>query len=271
MKKVYSADGTPIAYETSGTGPAVILVTGALGVHSRPAHTGFIQFAELLSPYFTVVNYDRRGRGESGDTQPYTVQREIEDIEALINAVGGTAYLYGVSSGGALTLETAAALPGKVTKLLIYEVPYVMDGSRPPLPEGYVETVTDYSANGRRGDAVALFMSVVGVPEEYIPFMRQDPSWALMEEVAHTLAYDGMILGENMSGNALSDEARQGWSRVNCPTLFLAGGNSEPFFRDTAQVLAEILPNAEYQVVPGQDHAAEASALAPYLKAFFSK
>ncbi len=271
MNQVHSADGTPIAYETTGNGAALILVSGALGVYSRPVHPGFNQMAELLSPYFTVVNYDRRGRGESGDIQAYAVQREIEDIEALINAVGGSAYLYGVSSGGALTLEAAAALPGKVTKLVIYEVPYVFNGSRAPLPEGYVETVTEYSANGRRGDAVALFMSVVGVPEDYIPFMRQDPAWALMEEVAHTLAYDGMILGDNMSGNALSDEARERWSSVTCPALFMAGGNSEAFFRDTAKALADLLPNAGYQEVPGQDHAAEASALAPYLKAFYSK
>jgi pimeloyl-ACP methyl ester carboxylesterase len=271
MNNVNSADGTPIAYEATGTGPAVILVTGALGVYSKAVHPGFHQLADLLAPQFTVINYDRRGRGESGDTQPYAVQREIEDIEALIDAVGGTAYLYGVSSGGALALESATSLPTKVTKLAIYEVPYVLDDSRPPLPEGYVQTVTDLSATGRRGDAVALFMTVVGVPDEYIPFMRQDPSWALMEEAAHTLAYDGKVIEDNMKGQALTEASTARWSTVACPALFMAGGNSEPFFRDTAQVLADILPNAEYQVVPGQDHAAEASALAPYLKAFFSK
>lgn len=271
MNKVNSADGTPIAYETTGTGAPVILVTGALGVYSNAVHAGFHQLAEMLGPQFTVVNYDRRGRGESGDTQPYTVQREIEDIEALIDTVGGTAYLYGVSSGGALALETATALPTKVTKLAIYEVPYVLDDSRPPLPEGYVQTVTDFSATGRRGDAVALFMKVVGVPEEYIPAMRQAPSWADMEAVAHTLAYDGRVIEDNMKGQALTEDATKRWSTVSCPALFMAGGNSEPFFRDTAQVLAGVLPNAAYQVVPGQDHAAEASALAPFLKAFFSQ
>ena len=131
MEKVISRDGTPIVYEKSGEGPAVILVTGALGLGTDPM---FRDLAELLAPHFTVYNYDRRGRGESGDTLPYTVEREVEDIEAIIDEAGGSASLYGLSSGATLALEAANILPGKVKKLAMYESPFIVDDSRPPIP-----------------------------------------------------------------------------------------------------------------------------------------
>lgn len=273
MEKVQSKDGTEIAYDTTGTGPALILVTGALGVYSSGGHTGFHELAAALAPHFTVINYDRRGRGESGDTQPFAVQREIEDIEALIDQVaGGKAFLYGISSGGALALETASALGSdKVEKLVIYEVPYVLDGSRSPLPEGYVENVRTYSATGRRSDAVALFMSVVGVPAEYIPAMQADPSWAGMEAVAHTLAYDGMAVEANMKGSGLTDDAKARWQAANMPALMMAGGDSEEFFRTTAQTLAALLPNARYEVLPGQNHNVDSGALYPPIQKFLQE
>lgn len=266
MKTVQSQDGTTIAFDQSGDGPALILVAGALGVRT---HFMVVALADLLATHFTVYNYDRRGRGDSGDTQPYAVQREIEDIEALIDEAGGSAYVYGVSSGAALALEAASALPDKIKKLVLYEPPYVLDGSRPPLPDRYVETVTEFAATGRRGDAVALFMTVVGVPEAFIPQMKADPSWAEMEAVAHTLAYDGMIMGDNMSGKMFPDDVIQRWSSAVSPTLVMAGGNSEPFFRHTGDVLARVLPHARFEVVPGQDHAIDSAVLARYLIEFF--
>ncbi len=266
MKTLQSKDGTTIAFDQLGAGPALILVTGASGVRR---HYMMVELAGQLAAHFTVYNYDRRGRGDSGDTLPYAVQREIEDLEALIDYAGGSAYVYGVSSGAALVLEAASALPGKIAKMALYEPPFVLDDSHPPLPENYVQNLTEYSATGRRGDAVALFLSVVGVPEEYIPQMKADPGWAEMEAVSHTLAYDGTIMGENMSGNRLSEEAIQRWSAATCPTLLLAGGNSEPFFRHTGEVLAKVLPDARYEVVPGQDHAIASAVLTPYLVEFF--
>ncbi|HET9495494.1 MAG TPA: alpha/beta hydrolase, partial [Chloroflexia bacterium] len=185
VNKVTSKDGTPIAYYRTGSGPAVIIVSGALGTGTDPMH---VELADLLASRFTVYNYDRRGRGESGDTPPYAVEREIEDIEALIDEAGGSASLYGLSSGAVLALEAANALPGKVKKVALYEPPVITNADTfPPLPADYVERQANLVAEGRRGDAVALFMKTVGVPAEYIEPMRQDPSWAGMEGVAHTL------------------------------------------------------------------------------------
>jgi pimeloyl-ACP methyl ester carboxylesterase len=266
MKTVQSKDGTTIAFDQLGEGPALILVAGASGVRR---HYMVVELAEMLAAYFTIYNYDRRGRGDSSDTLPYGVQREIEDIEALIDHAGGSAFVYGVSSGAALVLEAASALPGKIEKIVLYEPPFVLDGSHPPLPENYVQNLTEYSATGRRGDAVALFLSVVGVPEEYISQMKTEPGWAEMEAVAHTLAYDGTIMDENMSGKMFSDTTIQRWSAATCPTLVLAGGNSEPFFRHSGQVLADVLPNARFEVVPEQDHAIASAVLTPYLVEFF--
>ena len=172
MRTVASKDGTTIAFDQSGKGPVVLLVAGALGVRSHPM---FTQLAAHLAPHFTVLNYDRRGRGDSGDTPPYAVGREIEDIEALIDEAGGSAFLYGISSGAVLALEAASQLPVKVKKLALYEPPFIVGDSRPPLPKDYVQQVNEMVAAGRRGDAVALFMKVVGVPEEFIPQMREMP------------------------------------------------------------------------------------------------
>src|SRR5262245_4358529 len=136
MNTVLSADGTRIAYDTFGSdGPAVILVSGATGRRSDPFNA---TLAELLASRFTVYNYDRRGRGESGDTQPYAVEREIEDIAALIDAAGGSAFVFGISSGGVLSLRAARRLP-QIAKVAAYEPPFVVDDSCPPLPADYVE------------------------------------------------------------------------------------------------------------------------------------
>ena len=230
MNTVRSSDGTAIAFDRVGEGPAVILVAGALGTR------GFdpLSPAPLLAERFTVSTYDRRGRGDSGDTPPYEVEREVEDIAALIAESGGEACVYGISSGAVLALEAAERLSG-ITRLALYEPPFITDDSRAPLPEDYVDRLNELVAAGRRGDAVELFMTAAaGVPAEYIGPMRQDPSWAGMEKVAHTLAYDGAVMGETMSGRPLP---RDRWVTVTAPTLVMAGGNSEPFFHSGARAL----------------------------------
>lgn len=264
MEKVTSKDGTPVAFDRSGEGPAVVLVSGALGVRAHPM---FTQLAEPLSQHFTVYNYDRRGRGDSGDKPPYSVEREVEDIEALIDEAGGSAFVYGISSGAALALEAGNKLPSKVRKLALYEPPFIVDNTHPPIPNDYVEQVNRMVAEGRRGDAVALFMKVVGVPEEYIPMMREDPSWAEMEKVAHTLAYDGAVLRDNSSGNPLRPNQ---WDSATMPTLVIAGGESEAFFHNGAQALVDVLPNAQRRTLEGQTHEVSAEALAPVLVEFFA-
>jgi len=276
---VNSRDRTPIAYDTYGDGPPLILVGGALSFRSHPA---VAELARPLASRLTVIGYDRRGRGDSLDLTPYEVQREVEDIEALIDAFGGTAYLYGMSSGAVLALEAASRLPEKVIKLAMYEPPFITDDSRPPVPADYLPRLQELIAQGRRGDAVALFMTeAVGIPAEFVAQMRSapvsevfagergtvPPAWAEMEKIAHTLIYDALILGDKMSGKPLN--AAQ-WVSATMPVLVLTGGNSAPFFATGAQSLVEQLPNARHTVLPGQDHNVSPQALAPVLAEFFA-
>lgn len=263
MNKVTSKDGSQITYEQSGKGPVVILITGALGTMSS-----FSQLAELLAPHFTAINYDRRGRGNSSDTTPYAVGREVEDIEALIDHAGGSANLYGISSGAVLALEATKQLTSKVKKLALYEPPFIVDDSHTPLPKDYVPHLNQLIAAGRRGDAVEYFLTAaIGLPAEYIAPMRAAPMWAGMEAVAHTLAYDGTIMGDTMWG---TPQPLQRWASVTAPTLVIVGGQSEPFFHTGTQTLAELLPNAQHRTLQGQDHNVDSTVLAPVLIEFFA-
>jgi pimeloyl-ACP methyl ester carboxylesterase len=272
MKTAISKDGTTIAYDVAGSGSAVIMVTGALGTRNPDMTAGM---AGLLSPHFTVYDYDRRGRGDSGDTLPYAVQREIEAIEARIDAAGGTASLYGMSSGSVLCLEAAKALGGKVTTLALYEPPFIIDDSRPPAPADYVEQLNAAIAAGDRGGAVEIFMKkALLIPDEFVDMMRgkpmgevfgegvKPPEWESMERVAHTLAYDGTIMRGLMLGKPLP---KGRWANVGAKTVVIVGGNSEPFFHSGAQALVADMPDAQYRVLEGQDHAVDPVALAPVL------
>src|SRR6266508_3880536 len=158
MGAAFSKDGTKITYDKTGQGPALILVAGAF--QDRLAMGAY---AEPLSKHFTVYNYDRRGRGESGDTQPYAVEREIEDIDGLIEEAGGSARVCGISSGAVLALDAAAA-GLSIEKLALYEAPFIVDDSRPPQAEDYVPQLNGFLASGKRGDAVRSFMREVGLP-----------------------------------------------------------------------------------------------------------
>jgi pimeloyl-ACP methyl ester carboxylesterase len=267
MKKVLSKDGTPIAFDRVGNGPAVILVDGALG--SR-AFGLMGQVAALLAPHFSVFTYDRRGRGDSGDTPPYAVEREVEDIEALLQEAGGSAFVYGISSGAVLALEAAALLKG-VTKLALYEPPFVVDDSRSPVPEDFLAQMRRLLAAGRRGDMVELFMTKgVGIPAEYVAPMRQGPSWPAMEALAHTLIYDLTFMDGSQRGRSLPAELTRRAVSITVPTLVINGGASPAWLANAAQTAAYSIPGAQYRVLEGQTHAVAAEAIAPVLEAFFA-
>ncbi len=265
MSKVTSKDGTQIAYERQGAGPAVILVDGALGYRSFSSMT---QLAELLAPHFTVYAYDRRGRGESGNSSPYALEREVEDIDALVEAAGGSAFVYGISSGACLALEAAMMLGPKIGKLAMYEPPYnSKEGARLPWKE-YREKLAKLLKDDRRGEAVALFMRFVGTPAEMIDEMRQAPMWPMLEAVAPTLLYDAAAIGEDRSvpvKRAVS---------ITVPALVMDGGANltfMPFMHDTAHALAKAIPHAQHRTLEGQTHNVNQEVLAPVLVEFFSQ
>jgi pimeloyl-ACP methyl ester carboxylesterase len=257
-----SADGTTIAYERMGEGAAVVLVGGAWNTRHSPA-----ALAELLSDGYTVYSYDRRGRGDSGDTPPYAVEREIEDLAAVIEAAGGSAYAFGHSSGAALGLEaTAAGVP--IVKLAMYEPPYIVDDSRPPLAADYIEHLNDLVAAGKRREVVSYFMTeAVGMPPEMVQPMLDSPMVDSMEPLAHTVAYDGQVM---LRGSMHGDPLPTRWTEtVTVPALVMDGGNSPTWGRNACRALARILPDVQYRTLAGQDHAAAPEAVAPVLAEFF--
>lgn len=261
MHTTTSRDGTTIAFERTGTGPAVILVTGAFGDRSMMA-----PLAELLAPRFTVYSYDRRGRGDSGDTLPYAVEREVDDIEALLDHAGGSAYAYGLSSGAVLALHAARRLPG-IAKLVMYEPPFIVDDSHPPLPADYPQRVQELTSTGRPGDAMELFMTFIGVPAEDVAQMRAQPFWQALEPVAYTLSYDFAVMDGTQGGTPLP--AR--WASITTPALVVDGGKTpQPYIRPAADALAALLPNAQRHTIPDQDHAVAADAIAPVLTDYFT-
>jgi pimeloyl-ACP methyl ester carboxylesterase len=264
MKTVTSKDGTTIAFEQSGEGPALILVGGAFEQRAMDSETAQLAALPLLSQHFTVFHYDRRGRGDSTDTEPHAVEREIEDIEALIDEAGGAAFVFGISSGAALAFEAALALGGKVKKLALYEVPYNDDADARQAWKEFRKQLKEVLAEGRRGDAVALFMMLLGVPADQLDEMRQYPMWPMWEAIAPTIAYDAASLGEDASvpaGRAAS---------VAVPALIMDGGASYPFMHVTAAALANAIPNARHRTLEGQTHEVAAQAIAPVLVEFFN-
>lgn len=262
MKTVKSKDGTTIAFDQSGSGPVVILVDGAL--QYRAFDQGMAQLADLLSEDFTVIHYDRRGRGDSTDTPPYALDREIEDIEALIDYAGESAYLFGISSGAALAMEAAIKLRHKVGKLAMYEAPYNDDESAQQAWKTYTEQLGELLAQGRNGDAVGLFMMLVGTTADQVDEIRQTPMWPLWESIAPTLAYDHIAaLGEDA---AVPAERAAG---LTVPTLVMDGSESFPFMHVTATTLANAIPNSQHRTLQGQTHEVASESLAPVLIEFF--
>jgi pimeloyl-ACP methyl ester carboxylesterase len=261
MSTVTSRDGTQIAFDEVGSGPALILVAGA--TQYRAVDQSAEQMLALLAPHFTVINYDRRGRGESGDTQPFAVQREIEDIEALIDHAGGSAFLYGISSGAALAMEATIALGPKVKKLAMYEAPYNAERSARQGWVKYRQELQAALAEGRRGEAMVLFLTLVGVPADQVAGMRQMPFWPAFEAVAPTLAYDAAAMGEE------ADVPRARAAEVTVPALVLDGGASPPFMHTTAVALAKAMPHGQQRTLEGQTHNVDPAVLVPVLTEFF--
>jgi len=263
MTSVRSKDGTTIAFERTGSGPPLILVDGALcWRESGPAR----KVAAALADRFTVITYDRRGRGESGDTPPYSVQREVEDIEALLAEAGGRAHACGFSSGGVLAMEAARA-GAAIDRLVVYEAPFIVDDSRPPVSSRYVPELNELLAAGRRGDAVKLFMRLVGMPKILLAVSPLFPGWGKLKGVAHTLPYDAACMGDTQAGRPL--EAAH-WGAVTVPTLVMVGGKSPAWMANGMRSLAELLPDGRLQVLEGQTHMVKAKALAPAVKPFLS-
>jgi pimeloyl-ACP methyl ester carboxylesterase len=261
MNKVTSIDGTQIAYEKNGKGPALILVDGAICYRSFGPMT---DLAKLLTPHFTVYTYDRRGRGESSNGMPFAVEREVEDIDALIKESGGAAFIYGISSGACLALEAAIKLGAKIKKLAMYEPPYNSgDGAQQAWKE-YQKNLAELLATDRRGDAVVLFMKFVETPVDQIEGMRHAPVWPMFEAVAPTLAYDAAAIGDDRSVPVKRA------SHISVPALVM-NGTTIPFMLDTATALAKAVPHAQHRTLAGQSHDVDLKVLAPMLVEFFTK
>lgn len=257
-KKTTSRDGTSLAYESTGDGPAVILVSGAMSTGATVA-----PLAGPLSDRFKVVSYDRRGRGASGDTAPYAVDREVEDLAALIGAVGGEASLYGISSGGALVLHAAASgLP--VRRVAVYETPFAVNEGGVQERAEYTRGLTEALEQGRRGDAVELFLRLTGLAEEMIQGARQSPMWPGMEAIAPSLAHDDAVMGDGRVPRALL-------ASITVPVLAVAGDASPAWMREAAQAVAEAAPEGTYRTLEGQTHMVDPNVLAPVLAEFFAQ
>jgi pimeloyl-ACP methyl ester carboxylesterase len=256
-KQTISRDGTPIAYERTGQGPAVVLVSGAMSTGATVA-----PLAARLSDRFGVIVYDRRGRGESGDTPPYAVAREVEDLAALIEAAGGEAALYGISSGGALVLEAAASgLP--VRQAAVYETPFADYGDGVQERAEYTRNLTEALAQGRRGDAVELFLRLTGLAPEMIANARQSPMWAGMEAIAPSLAYDDAVMGDGLV-------PQDRLASITVPVLTVAGAMSPDWLRRATEAVAQAAPRGTYRKLEGQTHMVDPEVLAPVLAEFFT-
>jgi len=257
MTRVASGDGTQIAFTKAGNGPALVIVSGAL---SHRALLGDTQLVPKLAEHFSVYTYDRRGRGESGDTKPYAVDREIEDLAAIIDHAGGSAYLYGVSSGAALSLQAAAKLgAAKVTKLAIYDAPY---GQPQREFDEQKARIDELVKTGQPGDAASYFLSAIGTPPKALEEMKSSPAWDAMKKMDFTLAYDYQVLGDG-------DVPENVVKAITVPTLVMNGEKSMGFMNASAARMASLIPNARHTTLEGQAHSAAAETMVPLLTEFF--
>ncbi|GAA3960123.1 alpha/beta fold hydrolase [Actinoplanes auranticolor] len=262
MPTVTSADGTTIAYETTGTGPALILVDGAMCYRGQGPARGL---AAALADTYTVYLYDRRGRGDSGNTLPWSPQREIEDLAALLAAAGGTAYLLGCSSGAVLAADAAHHLPG-FSGIALYEPPFIVDDTHAPRPDTFLAETEALIAAGDTGAAVKKFLRSVDMPGFAVQILALLPPFRKIKAAAPTLPYDLRLLGDTGRGVPLDP---QRWSGVTVPALVMDGGKSPVYMRNAARALSEALPKAEYRTLPGQTHLVKPAAIAPVVKEFF--
>ena len=258
MQAALSADGTRIAFETGGSGPALVVVNGALSDRRSVA-----PLRTYLEPHFTVVGYDRRGRGDSGDTAPYAPEREIEDLAAVIEAAGAPAFVYGHSSGAILALRSAAGgVP--MRRLAVNEPPFILHDTRPlPAPEVTAQLEALLASGNREGALRRFLLEQVGLPQAAVEQLSSSPAWPRMIALAHTVAYDSRVAGT-------AEFSPSAFASLSVPTLVLHGTTNFPWIIATARKLAETLPNAEIAQLEGQPHSPAPEVLAPYLIRFFS-
>lgn len=258
MKTIMSADGTGIAFDQFGAGAPVIMAAGAFNDRSTTD-----PLARALAEQFLVVNYDRRGRGDSGDAPRYAVEREIDDLDALIDEVGGSAAVFGYSSGGTLALRAAGAGLA-ITELALYEPAFVVDDSRPRPPADLSDQLAKLIAADRRGDAVELFqIEVIGMPADVVAQMRHAPFRPALEAIAHTLVYEATLVGDLTLPTDLI-------ASITTPTLVIDGEQSPPVIRNAAAAVAGTLPNGHRRSLAGQNHTIDPQATAPILADFLA-
>jgi pimeloyl-ACP methyl ester carboxylesterase len=257
MPKTISKDGTTIAYDKKGEGPLLILVLGALNRRSQGK-----KLTELLSDQFTVISSDRRGRGDSTNTLPYATTKEVEDIEALINENGGSAFLYGHSSGCILALKAAQKLDDKVKGLALYELPYDADPIAQEKSESYSSELRQMLDANEHGKAVALFVKSVGVSDKQIAAMERLPMWKGLTAMAPTLAYDTIELMQQFPDMDIQN--------IDIKTLVMYGTKSPEFMAKTAEAISSTIPNAQLLTVKDQAHDVKADVLAPLLYEFYA-
>jgi pimeloyl-ACP methyl ester carboxylesterase len=263
VDKVISKDGTPIAVDRLGDGPALILVDGAMcsrGFGPMPP------LAKELASKFTVYHYDRRGRGDSGNGFDYDVQREIDDLDAVLQFAGGSAMVFGISSGAALAGEAVRQLRG-IRRLALYEAPYVIDSTHEPLPPNFIAETKAFVASGDRSAAVKKFMRYVGTPAIAVFVMSLLPFWKKLTTIAHTLSNDLEIIAPHHQGKPFPPGK---WSMVTLPVLVMAGGKSPAYMRNAMRAWADVFPNAVHQTLAGQTHMVKQDVLAPALIGFFA-
>lgn len=257
MQTTQSKDGTTLAYDVYGSGPALIYITGATCFRSfEPV----LYDVDVFAREFTVYNYDRRGRGDSGNTLPYAIERELEDIEAMLDAAGGTACLLGHSSGAVLALEAALRLGSKVNKLVMYDASYVHDEAEQREFQELSQALYTLLDTGKHDEAMRFFLEGIGIPEEVIEGMRQSPDWAMMTALAPTLAYDTILASD------LPPVERA--ARLSTPTQIIIGEESPASIHDVANQLRAAIPNAQYTQLADQDHMPDPEALLPVLTRF---
>ena len=257
MLTLKSKDGTTIAYDKLGEGPALINITGASCFRN---FMPIKQDVKVFAKEFTVFNYDRRGRGDSGDTQPYAMEREVEDIEALIDAAGGKAHLYGHSSGAVLALEAAMRLPSKVNHVVMYDAAYVADEAEKHTFSEMGKQVKTLLEQNNNKAALRTFFTSIGMPKFFVWLLPIFPGWSTMTKLAPTLMYD-IALTQDF---APYERVRS----INAPMLLMAGEKSPPGMTRVAKQLAHSVSGAQLDIVAGQDHMVSAKVLLPKLVKF---
>jgi len=264
MAFVTSKDGTQIGYSVVGAGPAIILIDGAMCSRDMGPAT---PLAEALKDSFTVYTYDRRGRGESGDTKPYATEREIEDLAAVIEAAGGSVKIYAISSGVMLALEAANTLSG-ITGMVLYEAPVFTDTTRRPVPADYVQRMNQLVADGDNVGAVKHFMqNGINVPWFALLMMQVMGMFRKMAPVGPTLPYDTAFVAPFWTYKPLPPNR---WPHATMPVLTIGGGKSDAWMQNAQKAIAANLPNAQHKTLAGQNHMVTPKAISPMIKEFLA-